>query len=340
MIKRRFVLGGLAAVPLAGCMRGATAAPAYPRVGGIERLDPRLDAIVDADAPVEQLSTGYGWAEGPVWVPGGGYLLFTDPGRNIAYRWTPGVGAAPFLDPSGLAGAVPAGVREAGANGMRLDAQGRLILADSGTRVIARVDLASRRRTVLASAYQGKRFNSPNDVTLARGGAIYFTDPPYGLSEGDESPLRETPVNGVYRLAPDGRVDLLDGSHKRPNGIALSPDERTLYVSLSDEARPEVMAYTLDAAGMPTGSRTFRDMRPQFAAGRPGLPDGMKVARTGHVFATGPGGVHVCTPEGELLGIIGTGKAVANCAFGGADGRTLFLTSHDMLAQVRLKIAG
>lgn len=339
MIARRTILASLAAAPIAACVHVGTT-PSYPRIGGIKRLDPRLDRIVDADAPVEQLATGYSWAEGPVWVDDGGFLLFSDPGNNVIHRWTPGVGAAPFVSPSGLAGPIPAGVREAGANGLRIDDRGRLVMADSGTRTIARMDLATRQKEVLAATYQGKRFNSPNDLVLSRGGAIYFTDPPYGFSEADQSPLREVTVNGLYRISPEGEVALLDGSHRRPNGVALSPDERTLYLALSDENRAQLLAYDLDARGMPTGSRLFLDMQSGVASGLPGLPDGVKVDRSGHVFATGPGGVHVCTPEGDLLGIIATGKAVANCAFGGSDGRTLFLTSHDILAQVRLKTAG
>ena len=339
MIARRTFLATLAAAPIAGCV-SVRQTPSYPHIGGIQRLDPRLDVIVDADAPVEQLATGYTWAEGPVWVRDGGFLLFSDPGNNIIHRWTPGLGAAPFFSPSGLAGPIPDGVREAGANGLRIDDRGRLVMADSGSRTIARMNLATREKTVIASTYQGKRFNSPNDLVLSRGGAIYFTDPPYGFSEADESPLREVSVNGLYRIAPDGEVVLLDGSHRRPNGVALSPDERTLYLALSDEKQPQLLAYDLDARGMPTGSRSFLDMQAGFTKGLPGLPDGVKVDRAGNVFATGPGGVHVCTPQGELLGIIGTGKAVANCAFGGSDGRTLFLTSHDILAKVRLKTAG
>lgn len=339
MISRRTILGTFAAAPLAACAR-TTMETAYPPVGAIERLDPRLDAVVEASTPIEVLATGYSWAEGPTWVPSGGYLLFSDPPNNVVHRWTPGVGAAPFLSPSGLVGPIPTGVREAGANGLRIDDRGQLVFADSGTRVIARMDLATREKTVLAATYQGKRFNSPNDLVLSRTGAVYFSDPPYGFSEADASPLREVPVNGLYRIAPNGDVALLDGSHKRPNGVALSPDERTLYLALSDEAQPQVLAYSLDANGRPTGSRLFHDMQSQFAQGRPGLPDGIKVDRAGRVYCTGPGGVHVCTPEGELLGIIATGKAVANCAFGGRDGRMLFLTSHDTLARVRLKTAG
>jgi gluconolactonase len=194
---------------------------------------------------------------------------------------------------------------------------------------------ASGDRTVLADRFEGKRFNSPNDLTITPSGAIYFTDPPYGLKDADASPLRELDYCGLYRLAPDGSLALLDRTHRRPNGVALSPDGRTLYLALSDEKRPEVLAYALDDKGMPMSQALFRNMRPQLAAGLPGLPDGIKVDASGHVFATGPGGVHICTPQGQLLGIVGTGKAVANCCIG-EDGTHLFMTSSDMLAVIPL----
>lgn len=335
---RRAFAAGLALLPLAGC--AARLAPAgsaaLPRVGGVERLDPALDTILDATAPVEVISTGYTWAEGPAWIADGGYLLFNDPPRNVMYRYAPGGKVEVFMAPSGLAGPVPPAIHEAGANGMALDPEGALIIADSGTRAIARIDLATRRKTILVDRFEGKRFNSPNDVTVSRSGAIYFTDPPYGLTDNDRSPLRELDFNGLYRLDPSGELRLLDRYH-RPNGLALSPDERTLYLALSDEARPEILAYDLDAGGLPTGDpRRFLDMRAGLAAGRPGLPDGMDIDRSGNLFATGPGGVHICTPEGRLLGIVATGKAVANCAVGDG-GRTLYMTSHDMLARVSLR---
>lgn len=335
MIGRRAFLAGAAVCAAVGPRMAL--AQGSETVGGVTRFDPALDALIDPTSKPEVLARGIRWAEGPVWVPqGGGYLLFSDPPANIVRRWTAETGAQPFLDPSGLQTPVPPTIREPGANGMVLDAKGRLLLADSGTRALVRVDLKTRKRTILADRYKGKRFNSPNDMAVARSGAIYFTDPPYGLTDADASPLKEQPVNGVYRLSPDGKVVLIDGAHRRPNGIGLSPDNRTLYVALSDETQPEVRAYTLDAAGEPTGQRLFRDMRPQRAQGLPGNPDGMKVAPTGHVFASGPGGIHVCSPEGQLLGIVGTGKAIANCCIG-EGGRSLFLASSDMICRIPLK---
>ncbi|HUD91091.1 SMP-30/gluconolactonase/LRE family protein [Sphingobium sp.] len=333
MTDRRTVLAGLVSLPLL-----STRGMAVP-VARIERIDSALDRIVDPSSPIEILANGFRWAEGPVWVPGQDCLIFTDPPANIAWRWKQGEGAKPFLSPAGYQGKVPPGVREAGLNGLAIDAKGTLVAADSGTRAIVRIDLHTRRRTILADRFQGKRFNSPNDLCIAPSGTIYFTDPPYGLTDGDTSPLRELDHNGLYRLTSDGDVTLLDGQHRRPNGVALSPDGRTLYLALSDEERPEVVAYDLDANGLPVGQRQFRDMRPQHVEGRPGLPDGIKVAPDGHVFATGPGGVHVCSAQGALLGIIATGKAIANCCID-AKGGYLYLTSSAMLARVALKPAG
>ncbi|MXP24724.1 SMP-30/gluconolactonase/LRE family protein [Altererythrobacter indicus] len=336
-------MGGMATLP-SGLARAAVKSgggTTLERVGGITRFDPELEKILDVNAPVEVLATGYSWAEGPAWVPTGGsdgkgYLLFNDPPNNIMYIYTPQSGVETFLSPSGLVGPVPKTIREAGANGMALDLQGGLVVADSGTRAIARIDLTTKRKTILASTFEGRRFNSPNDVAVSRDGIIYFTDPPYGLVEAEASPLRELDFNGLYRLSPDGEVKLL-GQYHRPNGVGLSPDERTLYLSLSDEKRPEVLAYSLDAQGMPTGpARLFNDMRVQFAEGKPGLPDGMEVDPRGYVFATGPGGVHICAPDGRLLGMIATDKAVANCAIGDR-GKTLYLTSASMLARVSLR---
>lgn len=331
-VSRRAVVAGMAALPFL-----PTIARAGEKVGGITRFDPALDAIIDANAPIEVLGTGYKWAEGPAWNYSEEYLLFTDVPSNVCYRWQEGEGVTVFLSPSGLAGPIPAGIREAGANGLHFGS-GALIMADSGSRAIAEVDLETKAKKILADRFEGKRFNSCNDLDIAGSGAIYFTDPPYGLAEGDSSPLKELPFNGVFRLSPDGKVTVIDRTLTRPNGIALSPDERTLYVAISDPERPEILAYALGRDGLVRGKpRLFHDARPQLAKKMPGLPDGLKVDRKGNVYATGPGGVHILSPGGKLLGIVATGKAIANCCFGG-DGSTLFLTSSNMLARVRLKV--
>ncbi|ATY33717.1 SMP-30/gluconolactonase/LRE family protein [Sphingomonas psychrotolerans] len=333
-ITRRAALTGIAALPFVPMLARAA------NVGGITRFDSALDAVIDVNTPIEVLGTGYRWAEGPVWVKKGGYLLFSDVPANIAYRWKQGGAIAPFLTPSGLAGPIPAGIREAGSNGMTVDAQGRLIIADSGTRAVVAVDLASKRRTILAERYEGKRFNSCNDVVAGKSGALYFTDPPYGLTEGDTSPLKELAFNGVFLRTADGRIRVIDETLKRPNGIALCPKKTTLYVAMSDEARPQILAYPLGADGLPrTAPTVFHDFSAPLARKLPGLPDGLKVDKAGRLFASGPGGIYLLSPEGKALGLIATGKAIANCAFG-EDGKTLFLTSSDMLARVRLKSPG
>lgn len=325
--RRGFLAGGMAmaAAPV-------FAAEVRPM---LDRLSPKLDRIIAPGTPIETIATGVRWAEGPVWVAGTG-LLFSDPPANIIRRWTRRGGAVPFLQPSGAASFDPKLVREPGSNGLALAHDGALLIANSGGRTIDRVDLKTRKRTVLADRFDGKRFNSPNDLHVARSGAIYFTDPPYGFADADHSPLRETAINGVYRRNPDGKVELVDGSLTRPNGIALSPDERRLFVSVSDEADPRIMAYDLDGAGMPTASRVWLDAAPLLAKHKgSGLPDGMKVARDGTMFCSSPGGMWVLTPEAEPLGLFHTGAPIANAAIG-EGGRTLFLTANDRVLRVPL----
>ena len=185
---------------------------------------------------------------------------------------------------------------------------------------------------MLVDRYRGRRFNSPNDLHVARSGAIYFTDPPYGLVGGDASPDKEMAYNGVYRWTPGGGVDLIDDSLTRPNGIALSPDETRLYVSVSDEAAPRIMVYDLE-------SRTpslWLDLKPMHARGGAGLPDGMKVARDGTLVCSVPGGMMILTPDAEPLGLISTGAPIANCAFG-EQGRVLYLTANDRVLRLPLR---
>jgi gluconolactonase len=313
--------------------------PAYEHVGHIERLAPGLDALIDPNARIEKLAEGFAWSEGPVWVRQGSYLLFSDVPGNRMHRWSEHDGLSVFLEPSGLAGPVPPSLREAGSNGLIPGRGNSILMADSGSRTIARLDLTTRQKTLLAERYRGHRFNSPNDLVLARNGAIYFTDPPYGLAGVNESPLKEQPVNGVYRLDPDGSITLIDGSLTFPNGILLSPDGRTLYVSNSDPHRANWMAYRLDARGNAASSRVFADVTSQVAQDRPGLPDGMAIDRNGNLFASAPGGILVINPAGRILGRIETGTAIANCTFGG-DGRTLYMTSNHIIARVRTRTLG
>ena len=311
----------------------------YPAIGRIHAEQPELERLLAPDSKIEKLGEGFRWSEGPVWIEEGRYLLFSDVPANKMYRWSEKEGVTVFLDPSGYDGPDPSAFREPGTNGLIRGPRGTILMADHGSRAVVQLDLATKKKTLLAARFEGKRFNSPNDLVLARSGAIYFTDPPYGLEGLNKSPLKEIPFNGIYRLDPDGRVSLVDDSMTFPNGIILSPDERTLYVANSDPERPIWMAFSLDAHGRVTGKRVFADSSEEAKAGLPGLPDGMAIDWQGNLFATGPGGVHVFAPDGRRLGRIDTGTAVANCAFG-EDGRTLFLASNNMLARVRTKTKG
>jgi len=302
-------------------------------------MDPAFGELVAPDARMEKIAEGFTWSEGPAWVRDGNYLLFTDVPENTLYRWSQSDGLSVFLKPSGLANPDPQTVREAGANGLFVEPGGTLLLADSGSRLVARLDLKTRRKTVLASSFNGKRFNSPNDLVLHGSGVVFFTDPPYGLKGLDDSPVKELSVNGVYRIDPDGRVQLMDDGLRFPNGIALSPDGRTLYVANSDPDRPIWMAYSLDARGNLLSKRVFADASDLLGEGVPGLPDGMAVSQDGHLFATAPTGILVMDATGKRLGRIETGAAISNCAFGD-DGKTLYLTSHTLVARLRVKASG
>ena len=307
--------------------------------GTIHREDSALDALIAPGTGIEALCEGFIWSEGPVWIPEQNCLLFSDVPGNKMYRWSERDGLSTFLDPSGYDGPDPSLFAEPGTNGLIRGPAGSILACDHGNRAVARLDLATKRKTFLATHFQGKRFNSPNDLVQASNGAIYFTDPPYGLAGRNDSPIKELAFNGVYRLDPDGAVTLLDDSLTFPNGLVFSPDERILYVAISDPSLPIWVAYDVDERGLLTNKRVFADASAEFAAGLQGLPDGMAVDIHGNIFATGPGGIHVFTPEGKRIGRIDTGKKIANCTFG-EDGHTLFMTSTDMVARLRLRTKG
>lgn len=320
---------------LPGAVR-AEAPRSYPTLGSIERLDPRIDALVPRDAVIEQLAEGFDWTEGPVWMREGGYLLFSDIPPNSIFKWSPESGVSLFLKPSGYTGSTPRG-GEPGSNGLLVDSQGRLVLCEHGDRRIARLE-ADGTKTTLADRYEGKRFNSPNDATWHSSGALYFTDPPYGLEGNNDDPAKELPFNGVYRLAPDGEVTLLTDQMTFPNGIAFSPDEKTLYVAQSDPRRAIWMAYAVNDDGTLGEGRVFFDATDRVGKYK-GLPDGLKVDCEGNLFATGPGGVLIFAPDGTHLGTLLTGEATANCGFGD-DGRTLYITADMYICRVRLSTKG
>lgn len=308
----------------------------YPVLGSIVREDPRLDELIAADARIEVVATGFEWAEGPVWDRKAGHLLFSDIPRNSVMKWTRQRGVELFMKPAGYTGVAEYG-REPGSNGLLIDAEGRLILMEHGDRRVARMDAGGGKMT-LADRYQGKRLNSPNDGALKSNGDIYFTDPPYGLPRQWSDARRELDFCGVYRWS-NGVLTLLTGELSRPNGIGFSPDEKLLYVANSDPKRAVWMVYPVEADGTLGAGRVFADVTAMAGRELPGLPDGLKVDARGNLWATGPGGVHIYTPEGKRLGRIDTGEATANVAWGD-DGSTLYITADMYLCRVRTKVRG
>lgn len=309
-------------------------------IGEIERLDPQFDKLVPKDAQIEVLAGGFEWSEGPVWVPDkkGGYLLFSDIPHNRINRWREGEGITSFMERSGYTGKEEFTGSEPGTNGLMLDAQGRLVMCCHGDRCIRRLE-ADGKRTVLVEKYNGKRLNSPNDLIFHSSGDLYFTDPPYGLPKRFDDPGRELEFCGVWRLGKDGGLTLLTKEMTRPNGIAFSPDEKTLYVAQSDPKAAIWKAFLVNADGTLGEGRIFYDAT-KWVGERPGGCDGMAVDVHGNLWATGPGGVLIFSPDAKLLGRLATGQRTANCTFGGPDGKTLFITADMYLCRVKTNVKG
>jgi gluconolactonase len=302
----------------------------------IDRWDPALDAIVPKDWKIEKLAEGFGWAEGPIWIKSGGYLMMSDVPGNKMWKWSEKGGLEIFLDPSGAATYDTNVWREAGANGLTVFDATSILLADSGNRGIQRLDLQTKKKTPIAMTFEGKRFSSPNDVVRMKNGVVFFTDPPYGFKKFDEAPEKEISFNGVYRVGKDGKVTVIEKELTRPNGVALSPDESILYVAQSESTKAIINAYSLDKNGKVTGKKLFHDATDLTG---PGAPDGLTVAADGTVFTSAAGGILVLSKDGKRLGRIWDGKQTANCKFGD-DGKTLYLTSSNFLARIRLNVKG
>jgi gluconolactonase len=302
----------------------------------IERLDPRLDTLLAADAAVEKVADGFTWLEGPAWDRRNGLLLFTDIPANAVYRWSPGAPPSLLLKPSGYTGAVPFSGREPGANGLAFDGDGRLVLCEHGDRRVTRLE-DDGSKTVLAARYDGKRLNSPNDVVVAPSGAIYFTDPPFGLPRAFDDQDKELPFSGVYRLA-NGTLRLLTAALRAPNGLAVGPGETTLYVSNADRAHPVWMAFPLRGDRPLGDGRVLADATAWLDRG-PGAPDGMEVDAAGHLFGAGPGGLYILAPDGALLGRVHLGGATSNAAWG-EDGSVLYITASTAVYRLQTRTRG
>lgn len=326
---------------LSSCMPPSTDQSAnsdYPITGSIERLDPALDKVIDTNARIEIISSGYEWSEGPLWIESQQMLLFSDVPTNTVYSWTEADGATPYLTPSGYTGEAPFEGREPGSNGLLLDRNGNLVLCQHGDRRLSRMDAALDEPkpafVTLADRYGGKRFNSPNDAIFTRSGELLFTDPPYGLPmQNDEDPSKELDHNGVYRLDTLGNLQLLSETITRPNGLALFPDQRHLLVANSDANAADWYLIDLENIGQePVLFYSATESR----HGVRGLPDGLKIDQSGTVFASGPGGIWIFDRSAKVLGKIRLEDAASNVALT-SDERTLYITNHRQILRVRLR---
>ena len=266
-------------------------------------------------------------------------LLFSDVPKNQVFSWSKADGLKIYLEPSGYTGTTPRG-GEPGSNGLAMSPTGGLVLMQHGDRRVARLNRkASNGPFVpIADKFEGKRFNSPNDGTYDSKGNFFFTDPPYGLLKGNADPAKELPFNGVYRVSKGGKVTLLTKAMTFPNGIALSPDEKTLYVANSDPKKAIWMAFPIKDDGTIGPGRVFADVTKDVGK-KLGLPDGMKVDKKGNLFASGPGGILIFAPDGTHLGTLATGQATANCGWG-EDGSVLYITADMFIGRIKTSTVG
>ena len=311
--------------------------PVEPHEVNVEvlRLDPAIDEIVPPNPKVFKLAEGFLFTEGPVWVREGEYLLLSDPNANTIYKYSEGGELSVFKERSGYDAPDLALYGQPGSNGLTLDAEGRLTIDEHGRRRVVREEKDGS-STVLAARFEGKRLNSPNDLVYRRNGDLYFTDPPFGLPKFFEDPRKETPWSGVYAVIK-GQVRLLTAELTGPNGLAFSPDEKYLYVGNWDEKKKVVMRYAVKPDGSLAPGQVFFDMTS--ARGEDAI-DGVKVDLKGNVYVSGPGGLWVFSAEGKHLGTIFPPKHAHNFAWGGADGKTLYLCARDTLYRMPLRISG
>jgi gluconolactonase len=336
MVRWMLLLAVVVAVPTA-VFRQPVAADDKTPARSIDRKDAALDALLPKDAKIEELAGGFDWSEGPVWSKAEGHLLFSDIPKNMVWKWSEKDGLKQFLKPAGYSGDQKFTGREPGSNGLAIAPDGKLVLCQHGDRCVSK--LVDGKFVKLADKFEGKRFNSPNDLVYHPNGDLYFTDPPYGLPKGMDDPAKELPFQGVYRLKPTGEVTLLTKEMSRPNGIGLSPDAKTLYVANSDPTKAIWMSFPVKDDGTLGDGKLFFDSTEWVKMKMPGLPDGLKVDVKGNVWATGPGGVLIFDPSGKYLGGILTGTPTANCGFGG-DGSMLYVTANDKLIRVKTTTKG
>jgi gluconolactonase len=336
----RLSRAGLAAAIALVLVAGPAPAQKPKTLGNVNRLDKGLDAVLAEDAVVELLvENKFEWAEGPIWDKAHNRVLFSDIPRNMIWQWSAEGGLKEFLKPSGYTGTAEFTGREPGSNGLTFNKAGELLLCQHGDRCVSK--LVDGKFVHLADKYMGKRLNSPNDIIVKSNGDIYFTDPPYGLPMIEKDPAKELDFQGVYRLSPKGELTLLTKEMSRPNGLAFSPDEKTLYVANSDFDKANWMAFPVKEDGTLGEGKEFFDTtkKAQEKEKYLGLPDGMKVSQDGTIWATGPGGVYILTPDAKVLGVLATGVKTANCNWGD-DGSTLYIAADKNLARIKTKVKG
>jgi gluconolactonase len=305
----------------------------------INMLDEELLSVINIKNKIEILTEEtFGWSEGPVWIEEYQMLLFSDVPKNIIYKYTDAYGLEKYLEPSGNTGVSEGG--NGGSNGLLLSPKGELVLCQHGDRRIsimnASFDNPESKFTSIVSSYKGKKLNSPNDAAYHSNGDLFFTDPPYGLGGKDTSEFKEIKYNGVYKVDTEGNISLIDSTLTRPNGIAFSPDYKKLYVANSDPKSALWKVYDVDEKGNILRGEVLNDVTNLVSDEFPGLPDGLKVDDNGNLFASGPGGVLILSPEGKHLGTINTIKKTANCAFN-EDKSELYMTSHSQLMRLKIK---
>lgn len=309
----------------------------YPKVGEIERLDDRINDIIPKDAVIERIATGLTWAEGPLWIEAKKMLLCSDVKMDKIYKWTEEDGLSVYIEPSGFTGDTTDS-REKGSNGLILNSNGELVMCQHGNRQIAKMrsslDAPASDFVTVVDNYEDKKFNSPNDLIYDSKGNLYFTDPPFGLSEAMmDDPKKELDYQGIFKYTTDGRLILMSSEVSRPNGLALSPNEKRLYVANTDEREAQWLSF--DVMTDTLINKVVIHDATALIGKEVGFPDGVKVDSNGNIFTAGPGGIWVFSDTFELLGKIKSGYWSSNCNFNG-DYSTLYITADDHLLRVNL----
>jgi gluconolactonase len=312
--------------------------PQLSTIGSIEETDPALGPLVNKKAAIEIIADGFDWSEGPLWLEQYKMLIFSDVPKNIIYKWTAAKGKEVYLTPSGYTSSTARG-GETGSNGLLLNSKGQLVLCQHGDRRMAvmnaPLDHPKPIFVSIADQYKGRKFDSPNDAVYHENGELYFTDPPYGLEKNVDDPNKQAPYQGIYKVSQAGVVTMLTDSITRPNGIAFFPDFKSVIIANSDPLKPFWYIYDIDANGMFANGRIFYDAS-SAAKTVAGMPDGLKITKDGHVFATGPGGVWIFNREGKVLGKILVKELTSNCAFS-PDEKILYITADRYVLKVKLR---